>query len=77
MQWKAWKPKYLLQDAPLWHRLWSVRIAICWAIFGGLWTALPAFQAYFPPLLFAAICIGFSLAILFARMTNQPGLPDL
>jgi hypothetical protein len=77
LDWKALRLKYILQDAPLWHRLWSVRIAIFWAILGGLWVALPAFQVYIHPVVFAVICVGFSLAILFARVTKQPGLPDL
>jgi hypothetical protein len=66
--------------APEWriaHLLWSVRIAIGWAIFGGLWTALPAFQSYLPPFWFGLTCVFFSLAILFAKFTNQPGLPEL
>lgn len=64
--------------APEWrfaHKLWTVRIAIFWAIFGGLWVALPAFQNFLPAFWFAVACVGFSLAILFARLTNQPGLP--
>ena len=64
--------------APEWrlaHKLWTVRIAIFWAIFGGLWVAVPAFQNYLPAFWFACVCVGFSLAILFARLTNQPGLP--
>ncbi len=59
------------------HRLWSVRIAIFWAILGGLWVALPAFQSFLPPVAFAALCVAFSLAILFARLTNQKGIPDV
>ena len=65
--------------APEWRiagRLQSVQIAVFWAIFGGLWTALPAFQAYIHPLIFGGLCVGFSLAILFARFTGQKGLPD-
>lgn len=67
-----------LYATPEWriaHRLWSVRINIFWAIFGGLWVAVPAFQIFLPPLWFAMVCVGMSLAILFARLTNQPGLP--
>ena len=57
------------------HKMWSVRIAIFWAIFGGLWVAVPTFQNYLPPFYFACVCVGMSLAICFARLTNQPGLP--
>jgi len=65
--------------APEWrlaHRLRSVQIALFWAVLGGLWVALPAFQSYLSPFRFAAISIGFSVAILFARFTGQKGLPD-
>ena len=66
--------------APEWrvaHKLWSVRIALFWAVVAGLWVALPAFQGYVPPVPFALLCVGFSLAICVARLTNQPGLPDI
>ena len=64
--------------APDWriaHKMWSVQLSVVWAIVGGLWAALPAFQNWMPPIAFACTCVGFSLAILFARLTNQPGLP--
>jgi len=50
---------------------------VFWAIFGGLWVALPAFQAWLHPIVFAMLCVAASLAILFARLTHQPGLPDV
>lgn len=59
------------------HRMWSVRLAVLWAIVGGLWVALPAFQGYLPPVPFALLCVAFSLLILLARLTNQPGLPNV
>ncbi len=65
--------------APEWrlaHRLRSVQIGLFWAIVGGLWVALPAFQSYLSPFRFACISVGFSVAILFARFTGQKGLPD-
>lgn len=65
--------------APQWrvaHRLRSVQISIFWAVVGGLWIALPSFQQYLSPFRFAEIAVGFSLAILFARLTGQKGLPD-
>jgi len=65
---------YMADDAHLWHRLWSVRISIFWAIWSGLWVALPAFQGYVPAPVFASLCVFFALAILVARLTNQPGL---
>jgi hypothetical protein len=64
--------------APDWrlaHHMWSVQLSVLWAIIGGLWVSLPAFQTWLHPVPFACVCVGFSLAILFARLTNQPGLP--
>jgi hypothetical protein len=54
-----------------------VQISVFWAVVGGLWVALPAFEAYVDPKWFAVIAVGFSLLILFARLTNQKGLPDV
>lgn len=65
--------------APEWriaHRLRSVQIALFWAVLGGLWVALPAFQAYLSPIRFTEFSVAFSIAILFARFTGQKGLPD-
>lgn len=59
------------------YRLHSVQISIFWAVLGALWVALPAFQSFVTPVQFALIAIGFSLAILFARLTKQSGLPDV
>jgi hypothetical protein len=70
-----WKAKYLAPDFDLWHRLWSVRLAVLWGTICGLWAALPAFQSYVTPVCFAIICVGFAIAIGLARLTNQPGLP--
>ena len=65
---------------PVWrqfHRLRSVQVALFWAVVAGAWVALPAFQGMVPPGVFAGFCIAFSLAICFARLTKQPGLPDV
>jgi hypothetical protein len=70
----AWVIRRLDPDFRVWHRLWSVRVALFWALVCGLWAALPAFQGFISPFLFALLCIGFSLAICLARLTNQPGL---
>jgi hypothetical protein len=58
------------------HKMWSIQIAVFWAVVAGVWMALPAFQDRLDPFWFAALCIVFSLAICFARLTHQPGLPD-
>lgn len=69
--------QYLIPEWRIAHKLWSVRLSIAWAIVAGLWVALPAFQGMVKPVPFALLCVGFSLSILFARLTNQPGLPNV
>lgn len=69
-----WIKRHLNDDAKVWHGLWSIRIALFWAVVCGLYVAIPAFQSYVDAPLFAVICIVFSLAICIARITNQPGL---
>jgi hypothetical protein len=69
-----WLKNHLDEDAAQWHKLWSVRIALFWGAFSGLWVAVPAFQSFLDPFVFACICVGMSLAICVARLTNQPGL---
>lgn len=54
-----------------------MRLQIFWAIFAGLWVALPAFQDWVDPRVFAFLCVGASLTILGARLTNQKGFPDV
>lgn len=73
----AWMDAHAIPQWRIMHRLRSVQISIFWAIVGGLWVALPAFQSFVPPVAFACICVGFALAILFARLTKQTGLPDV
>ena len=65
--------------APEWriaHRLRSVQITLFWAVLGGAFIALPSFQNYLSAFHMLMISIGFSLAIAFARLTGQKGLPD-
>jgi len=72
--WDAPRMSYLAPEWRVAHRLWSVRLAVFWMIFSGLWVALPAFQGWLPPLRYALVCIGFAVAIGVARLTNQKGL---
>lgn len=73
---RQWLAHRLDRDARVWHKLWSVRLTILTAMLGGVWAALPAFQALMPPVAFALACVGCSLLILVARLTHQKGLPD-
>ncbi len=68
--------QYAIPQWRLAHKLWSVRIAFIWMVVTGVYMALPAFQDYMTPFHFLYICIGFSVVIGLARLTNQPGLPD-
>jgi len=72
----AWLDAHAAPEWRLAHRLRSVQIALFWAVLGGVWVALPSFQNYLSPFRMMLISIGFSVAILFARMTGQKGLPD-
>lgn len=67
----------LARDARFAHKMWSMRIAFIWAIISGCWVAIPAFQEYIRPVPYAFACIGFSMAICVARLTNQKGIPDV
>jgi hypothetical protein len=55
------------------HKLWSVRVALFWATFGGIYMALPAFMGAMPPWVFGLLCIGMSVTWVLARITKQPG----
>lgn len=72
----AWLDTHAAPEWRIAHRLRSIQLAILWAVVGGLWAALPAFESYVTPIRFAALCVGFSLAICFARLTGQKGLPN-
>lgn len=73
---RQWLAHRLDRDAHVWHKLWSVRLAVLTAVLAGLWAALPAFQSTMPPEYFAGACVGMSLLILVARLTHQKGFPD-
>jgi len=62
-------------DAKYWHRLWSVRISLLGAALSGLWAAVPAFQYLVKPIPFICISVGISLAVVAARLLDQPSIP--
>lgn len=72
-----WLIKHLDPDWKLAHKMWSVRLAVFWAVIAGAWTALPAFQSYVHPVVFGLLCVGMSLLILVGRLTKQKGFPDV
>lgn len=55
------------------HKLWSVRVAVFWAVLSGAYVALPAFMGAMPPWVFALLCVGMSVALVLARLAKQPG----
>ena len=62
-------------DAKYWHQLWSVRIALAGAGLTGLASALPVFQNFMSPYLFAFLTCLISIATLAARLTDQKSVP--
>lgn len=69
-----WIAKHLDPDFKVWHKLWSVRLALFWMAVTGAYMALPAFQDYMTPFHFLGVCIFGTLTIGIARLTHQPGL---
>lgn len=57
-------------------RAWSIRLAVFWAAIAGLAAAWPAFMDTVPPRLFAVVSVIFSVALVVARLTKQPGVDD-
>lgn len=72
----SWFQYRLARDIRVIHKAWSFRFAVLTAALCGLWMAMPAFQGLLPPVQFAGVCMGLSVAICFARMTGQRGFPD-
>lgn len=58
------------------HRLWSARLAVIIALAEGAFAATGAFQSYFTPGQFLAICCVLSLVPLLGRLIKQPSIPD-
>ena len=54
------------------HKFFSIQISIVGGILCGLWIALPAMQVLFPPREYVAFCIAVSVAVVVARMVDQP-----
>lgn len=65
----------LIQDAgAVWHKLWSVRLAIIAVLFDVVNAGLTYFVAILPPLWFTALSILCTIGAAVARMIDQPGL---
>ena len=64
-------------DAQFWHKLWSVRISLLGAAFTGIWAALPSFQVLLHPVVFAGVCVFISIAVVVARLLDQPSIPKV
>ena len=59
------------------HKFWSIQISIVGAILSGAWVAVPAFQYLLPPREFVCFSIAVSVAVVLARMIDQPNLPTV
>ena len=67
------KPK-LVPEAHLWHKLWSIRLALFWGAVCGLYSGWSAFQGVIPAPIFAAASVLMCAAIACARVMKQPGV---
>ena len=67
----------LVKDAPKWHRLWSVRLAILSALLGALELSLPLWQGIVPGNVFAALSTITAAAAAVARVVKQEALEDV
>lgn len=57
------------------HKLWTVQVAVLGMIATAALYALPAFMGAFQPMTYAALCVGFCVLQLVARLADQPGVP--
>lgn len=65
----------LIDDASkIWHRLWSVRLAILAAVLGAIDAALPFVAPAHASPWFALLTMFVSLAAAGARMVRQPSV---
>ena len=69
-----WLAKHAVPNFHLWHKFWSVRLALFWMAVTGAYMALPAFQDRMTPEHFLGVCIFGTMTIGIARLTHQPGL---
>lgn len=66
---------HLIDDAGrLWHRLWSVRLALLALGFEAIDKGLPYLADVFPPVWFSLITMGVTVGAGIARLVDQPAL---
>ena len=73
---EKWFQYRLARDIRFVHKMWSVRLMVIGALVEGAWAGWPAFQNAVPPGHFMGVCIGLSMAALFARITGQKNIPQ-
>lgn len=56
------------------HKLRTVQVAVFWTVVFALWSSLPAFTYLIPVHYFLIANMVFALAVLYARLTKQPGV---
>lgn len=66
----------LAQDAPKWHKLWSIRLAVLSAALGALELSLPLWQGLVPDNVFASLSTITAASAAVARVIKQEGLRD-
>ena len=61
----------LIESAPQWHRLWSIRFILLATAFGALEMSLPLWQGVIPDLHFAALSTACTLLAGISRVIKQ------
>ena len=74
----SWSGRFqFIDDADrLWHRLWSMRLALFFGALSGLVAVWAAFQDVMPLWAFAGTSVLMNVAIAVARVTKQPGVDE-
>lgn len=64
----------LIDDASVWHKLWSIRLALIAAIFAAIEATLPLWDGLLPPHIFATLATLAGLGSAISRVIKQAGL---
>jgi hypothetical protein len=58
----------------LWHKFWTIRIALFWGAVSGLLVVWPSFAGAVPLPVYAAGSVVMTALLAVARLTKQPGV---
>lgn len=71
------KPLTLIPHAPVWYRLWSIRLALIAALFGVAEQVLPLWTELIPANLFATLSTIAAVGSAVSRVVQQTTLPPV